>query len=191
MELKNLYELSDFDFDFDNVSVYFFTYDIQKRMVYVPQNTREAFGCDEYYENMPYSFTESFVAKEYWEAVYQLYDNCNKGIDNCECLFEDKNKRFCITEKLQIAQRDADGNPLFAIGVIENQMVIKSMIRNQNRYVTAILANSTGYMEINLTKDRIISDIIDARIENVPEIVNFESGNRKERRTRKNQGRFP
>ena len=179
MELKNLYELN--DFDFDNVSVYFFTYDIKSRKVYVPQNTREAFDCREYYENMPQSFAEDFVAKEYWEAFYQLYDNCNNGIDNSECLFEDKSKKYCITVKLQITQRDTDGTPLLAIGVIENQMAIKSMIRNQNRYITAILANSTGYMEINLTKDRIISDIIDARTNSYGKIVNFQNNNSEER----------
>lgn len=148
---------------FDQLNIYFFQYDITKRTVYVPEKTRNAFSCREVYENMPYSFADEFVADEYHGKFFRFYEECNSGKENCECAFEDKEHTFFLSVKLQISKRDKDGNPLLAIGIIEHQGTVKRLVQRQKKCIEAILANSVGYLEVNLTKNEIIGEIVDAR----------------------------
>lgn len=148
---------------FDQLNIYFFQYDISKKTVYVPKKTRDAFLCREVYENMPYSFADDFVADEYHGKFFKFFRECNNGKENCECVFEDKEHMFFLCVKIQISKKDKDGNPLFATGIIEHQGAVKSLVQRQKKCIEAILANSVGYLEVNLTKNKIIGDIVDAR----------------------------
>lgn len=171
---------------FEKLNVCFFTYDIPTKTVICPEETRRIFCCKEVYENMPTSFADDFVADEYRENFFRLYEDCDAGKEKCECLFEDKEKKYLVYVRLHITRRDKDGNPLFAMGIIESQPVYKSLFRKQNMYINAILAGSVGYMEINLSKDYIISDVVDARNEENPLIVNYQ----REDQTKKGYNEF-
>lgn len=148
---------------FQRLNVYFFTYDIPTKTVTCPEETRDAFGCKETYENMPESFADDFVAEEYRESFFQLYADCDAGEDMGECLFEDKAKQHLVCVRLQIIRRDAKGAPVTAVGIIESQPAFKALLRKQSMYINAILANSVGYMEINLSKNQIMGEVIDSR----------------------------
>ncbi len=175
--MKNLEKLEKqnnfYDIVFERLNVYFFTYDIEKRTVICPEETTKAFGCKKLYENMPQSFADDFVADEYRQKFFQFYEDCNDGKEDCECVFEDKGKQYIVSVKLQIVKRDRKGKPLLALGVIENQVDIKAMLRKQNLYINAILSNATGYMEINLSKDKIVGDIIDASSKDKPVVIDY------------------
>uniref|UniRef100_UPI00405695F5 ATP-binding response regulator n=1 Tax=Agathobacter sp. TaxID=2021311 RepID=UPI00405695F5 len=152
-----------YDIVFERLNIYFFKYDITRKAVFIPEKTKCVFGCKDVYENMPISFADEFVADEYRKSFFQFYEDCNNGKENCECVFEDKAHTFLLCVKLQIMERDADGNPLVAIGIIENQVEVKKLLHKHNKYIDTILSNAVGYMEINLTKNEIEGDVIDAR----------------------------
>ncbi len=148
---------------FDTLSICFFRYVIPERKVLLPDKTRKMFGGKEAYGNMPYSLAEYFVAEDYREEFIRFFEDCNSGKEEGEVIIEDRSRQFLLWVKLQIVEKAKDGTPLVAVGIIDNQKRLRRQLQKQKVYSDAILANSVGYMEVNLSRNEIVGDLVDSR----------------------------
>lgn len=154
-----------YDIVFERMNIYFFQYDICKRTIFIPEKTQQVFGCKAFYENVQTSFAYEFVAEEYQESFLQFCEDCHNGKEG-EFVFEDQTRTFLLCVKLQITKRDENGKPLMAIGIVENQIEAKKLLRKNDKYIEAIISDAMGYMEINLSKNRIEGNVMNARKQN-------------------------
>ena len=133
-----------YDIVFERMNIYFFRYDISKRTIFIPEKTQRVFGCKSVYEDVQTSFVNEFVAEEYRESFIHFCEECHSGKEG-EYVFEDKDHTFLLCVKLQITERDENGKPIMAIGIVENQIEIKKLLDKRAKYIDTILSNAVGY----------------------------------------------
>lgn len=147
---------------FDMLSICFFKYNIRTGKILVPDKTRSSFKCKDVYDKTM-DFAADFVAEEYRKEFVKLFEDCSQDKEDCEEVVEDKEKKFLLWVKLQIVERDEEGKPQIAVGIIDNQKKLRKQLQKQKVYSNAILANSVGYIEVNFSRNEIIGDVVDSR----------------------------
>ena len=117
---KNQAQAALLNIAFRNSNIYEFTYFIPERYIICSQRTCDAYGCKERYDNMPAGFREEFVHPDYYDVFNEMYEKCHAGVKKTYAEFKDKSKKRCCKVTLEITQYDEQGNPLLAVGIVEN-----------------------------------------------------------------------
>lgn len=101
----------------DTFEVYYYP---QKRKMCFPEEIAKKNHWNLEYNNMPYSFSRRYVDLDSQDEYEDMFERLHQGIEttNSEVSF-DEGKRWFNTN-LSIIERDEDGNPIFAIGIVED-----------------------------------------------------------------------
>ncbi len=71
-------------------TLFYFTYNLDTKIVEQDDNLVETYGLQKYYENMPYSFVESVVFEDDRDAYLEIYNKIEKGERFATCDFRVK-----------------------------------------------------------------------------------------------------
>ncbi|MDE6763519.1 MAG: response regulator [Oscillospiraceae bacterium] len=122
----------------DNTAIHYFSYDVQKGIVRIPQRTCEKFKCDPLYKNMPYSFAEHFVFEKDVPAFNKLYADICGGAESADALFRNKNEKNWCHVTITTSERDENGVPLQAVGIIEDLSSLKQTELRYSKWIEAL-----------------------------------------------------
>lgn len=148
---------------FENSNVYHFTYLVDENKVIVPKRTQELLHCDSEYENLPGSFQNIYVEKEFHTEFSEMFAKCQAGEKSSVCYFKMNNSDKWLRQTLEIIERDVDGAPLVALGIIEDQTEVRDTPERQRQLKDferqgmqlrkALSSSAMVYYDFNLTKD--------------------------------------
>lgn len=102
-----------------HTSICEFYYYPQERLCVIPPRTSEHYHCCERYENMPYSFMESFVKPEHHATFCQMYEEIHQGARTAVSQFQTVAGNWCRVI-LSIVGFDKDGAPNAVAGLVED-----------------------------------------------------------------------
>ncbi len=147
----------------ESTSVHWFTYNICERTICVPERTASKFHCERFYDNMPYSFADFFVCSEDQEAFNEMYEKINSGEEKADCVFKSKSGYTCNHNTLTIVKRGENGEPLEAVGIIEDISLQKSKEEQYTNWIDALGEMYFVRCYANILTDKY--EIIDSRVD--------------------------
>jgi len=121
-----------------NTTVHWFDYDIAGGTVTVPQRTCQVFGCRAEYGNMPFSFCDEFVYSMDKDTFLKMYDDISGGAETADALFRGKSGKSWCHVTLTVTERDKNGKPLRATGIIEDLSNAKNKEMRYSRWIDAL-----------------------------------------------------
>uniref|UniRef100_UPI004056083F ATP-binding protein n=1 Tax=Agathobacter sp. TaxID=2021311 RepID=UPI004056083F len=101
----------------DTFEIYYYP---QKRQMCFPEEIAKRNHWNLEYNNMPYSFSRKHVDLESQDEYEAMFENLHEGIETTNSEVSFHNGKRWFTTNLSIIERDEDGNPLFAIGIVED-----------------------------------------------------------------------
>lgn len=104
----------------EHTAIHYFTYDVRSRTVLIPQRTCERFNCGPVYSNMPKSFAEDFVFDRDIPEFSRLYTDIGSGEESSAAMFRNKSQNNWCRVTLTTTERDENGAPVKAVGIIED-----------------------------------------------------------------------
>ena len=122
----------------NSTAIHYFSYDVQEGIIRIPQRTCERFKCSPLYSNMPYSFADNFVFEEDIPAFNKLYADIIGGADTADALFRSKNVKNWCHVTITTSERDENGVPLQAVGIIEDLSSEKQMELRYSQWIGAL-----------------------------------------------------
>lgn len=125
----------------ENTSVYYFKYNVQDNIVYIPDNVCKKFSCGAVYENMPNSFADDFVCPEDFPVFFEMYEKIRCGTKTANSLFRDKSGTSWCHVSITAVKWDENGSPLEAVGIIED---VSDKMNRETGYTTWL--NALGKM---------------------------------------------
>ena len=122
----------------ENTAIHYFSYDVRSGTAEIPPRTCERFKCGPLYKNMPYSFSEDFVLESDIPAFNKLYFDINGGAESSDAMFRNKSGKNWCHATLTTVERDENGIPVRAVGIIEDLSSIKQREQRYSEWIDAL-----------------------------------------------------
>lgn len=122
----------------ENTAIHYFSYDVRGRTALIPQRTCNRFRCGPVYSDMPHSFAEDFVLDRDVPVFNKLYADINNGAETADALFRNKSEKNWCHVTLTTVERDGNGSPLRAVGIIEDLSSAKQRELRYSRWIDAL-----------------------------------------------------
>lgn len=163
----------------ENTAIHYFSYDVRGGTAVIPQRTCERFKCDPLYSNMPFSFAEDFVMESDIPVFNKLYFDINGGAESSDAMFRNKSGSNWCHVTLTTVERDGNGAPVRAVGIIEDLSSVKQREMRYSEWIDALGELYPVRCCIDMTTNTYM--VIEGRLglaEHIPDCGNAENAMR-------------